>query len=521
MLKKKRLLPKLVLLIFALSCLLSGIQSLAVTPDVWTLKAQIPSGRTTGLAVMNSNGCVYVVGGGTTAFERYFVTSNSWESRANLNAARNNPGVAFGNGSFHVFGGMVSNSPTNTVEKHNFSTNSWSYVANMPTARASMGVVAVDGKIYCIGGEGAGSALLSTVECYDPATDTWTTKASMPTARTGLTVAAVKGKIYAVGGRITGGNCTNVVECYDPATNTWTTKASANSYRTDAAAAVIQNKIYVAGGKNKISAYQRTLEAYDVNTNSWEFLPDIQYQRTDLALVSVYGKLYAFGGASSAGENTTYPEEFFPSTSLKGYWNFGEALKDNSGYDNNINYTESIAVYHDGPFGSYIYKSGNSYLTVPNSSSLNFGTGDFSIACWFKTTETKTYNTIIDKRDATKGYLFLLYNGKPLVQIADGAGYANYYPSTSTTYNDGQWHFFAATADRDSSLKFYMDGTTPIYTANPSARSGDTSNTTNLLITGHRDNMDAYFRGYLDEIRLFNRVLTTSEINDLRTYSVP
>ena len=91
--------------------------------------------------------------------------------------------------------------------------DSWVSKAPMQQARANFGIAVVDEKIYAFGGDGGstmGSGIglpightantLSTNEVYDPATDTWTFKKPMPTARALLGVAVYKNKVYCIGG---------------------------------------------------------------------------------------------------------------------------------------------------------------------------------------------------------------------------------------------------------------------------------------------------------------------------------
>ncbi|WP_010248637.1 LamG-like jellyroll fold domain-containing protein [Acetivibrio cellulolyticus] len=171
------------------------------------------------------------------------------------------------------------------------------------------------------------------------------------------------------------------------------------------------------------------------------------------------------------------------------------------------------------PMGKALQFNGKNGLVVPNSPSINFGTEDFSISCWFKTTNTNINNTILDKRDAVgtnwHGYHLSVYNGKDiLLQMADDLkGWYNFRGSSPVKLNDGNWHFIAVTIDRDSTqgVKIYIDGQLR-SSGNATERWGSIDSTANLLIGKHSDFASNNFIGAIDEVKLFKRVITEAEV---------
>jgi Concanavalin A-like lectin/glucanases superfamily/Beta-propeller repeat len=153
-------------------------------------------------------------------------------------------------------------------------------------------------------------------------------------------------------------------------------------------------------------------------------------------------------------------------------------------------------------------------VSVPSYGALDFGTGDFSVQAWVKTTDAD--GVLLGKRQVTGsgylGYILMVYSGRPLLQMADpAASWANYLATTGPVVNDGQWHLVTATVDRDSPTggKLWLDGT-PVHTFNPIGRAGSLSNASALefgMING-----TSPLAGTLDEVRLYNRVLTANEI---------
>jgi N-acetylneuraminic acid mutarotase len=193
------------------------------------------------------------------------VVADSWVSKAPMQVARGNLGVAVVNGKIYAIGGSVQtkNGPfgftghVGTNEEYDPETDSWVFKASMPTARSGFAIAVYQGKIYCIGGHLENSSKTGVNEVYDPETDTWETKASMPTARWLLQANVVNGKIYLVSG--SGGGTVN--EVYDPATDSWTTKASIPTEAYYAASTVVDDKIYIIGGNST--------QIYDVETDTW------------------------------------------------------------------------------------------------------------------------------------------------------------------------------------------------------------------------------------------------------------
>jgi len=174
------------------------------------------------------------------------------------------------------------------------------------------------------------------------------------------------------------------------------------------------------------------------------------------------------------------------------------------------------------PLGKAVQFNGQNYLSVPNSPSLNFGTGDFSVSCWFKTTNTSSFNTLIDKRikvaSGWQGYHLCVYYGKDIVlQVGDNVkGWYNYLGSSGNTLNDGNWHFVTVTMDRDNTqgVKIYIDGQLK-KVDNATYRTGNIDTNADLLIGKHIEGSYYNFIGAIDEVKLFKRTLTQTEVKKL------
>ena len=174
------------------------------------------------------------------------ISGNSWATKAPMQVARANLGVAVVNGDIYAIGGNtvtgaynwdqgfsygINGGTVNTNEQYDPSTNSWTFKAPMRIPRDSFAIAVFQDKIYCIGGRTSipsySPQTFTTVnEVYDPATDTWQFKAPLPTAQWPLQASVVDGNIYVIGR-------SGVTYVYNPINDSWATKAMAPSVNNE------------------------------------------------------------------------------------------------------------------------------------------------------------------------------------------------------------------------------------------------------------------------------------------------
>ena len=94
----------------------------------------------------------------------------------------------------------------------------------------------------------------------------------------------------------------------------------------------------------------------------------------------------------------------------------------------------------------------------------------------------------------------------------DAAGTGQYVASGGI---DGNWHHLAATRD-GSSLKFYIDGN--LIGSSPTPAGTVIPEMTDWILGYAYNSGFVYWWGYLDDLRIYNRVLTTTEINKLSNF---
>lgn len=178
---------------------------------------------------------------------------------------------------------------------------------------------------------------------------------------------------------------------------------------------------------------------------------------------------------------------------------------------------------------AFTFNGSDSYVSVPDSPSLNFGDQDFSVAAWVKFNTFAGEQVIVEKYIET---LTLPSYGWTLTKLADnslqftGGPKAPYDLPNGITQKlpvltVGSWNLAVATRT-GSTLSLYWNGkllgtTTAVF--NPDSTSslkiGHRGNPTDTV--GSNDNSGFYLNGSVDEIMLFNHALVADEVTNLYT----
>jgi len=218
-----------------------------------------------------------------------------------------------------------------------------------------------------------------------------------------------------------------------------------------------------------------------------------------------------------------YAQCITPPSGMVAWWPLdetsGPTAHDIAGSANNSGTWMNSPTPVNGKVAGALSFSGSNSVDVPDHSELNFGTGDFSIDLWIKTTNASGTRTILDKRTGSvpnvTGYVLFMVNGYIGSQIGDGAGYNNCV-STGFVAN-GNWHHVAVTVDRNnpSGWLHYVDGSAVGTPANPTNYQGSLTNTAPFVMARDLITPSYTFAGTLDEVELFNRALDSLEVRSI------
>jgi len=160
----------------------------------------------------------------------------------------------------------------------------------------------------------------------------------------------------------------------------------------------------------------------------------------------------------------------------------------------------------------------------------NDGTDAYSISCWYKTTDTGSFQMFVSKQKNTSAF-----NGFSLSMRGDlqrfhfflgtTAGNARLAGRTGTisTIRDGNWHHVCLTYDGSQAIggfTLYFDGASESITTEYNNTPTDVSNTVDFNI-GARGSAALFFNGNIDETSYFNTELTASDVTSIYGTGVP
>lgn len=203
-------------------------------------------------------------------------------------------------------------------------------------------------------------------------------------------------------------------------------------------------------------------------------------------------------------------------SSLAAYYKFNSNSLDSSG--NALDGTNfGSPTYTSGKFGDAISLDGTSqYVSVPDSTLLEGSVGNISVFGWVNLTDyTSDGNPhLASKWNAgfSLGWRVLMRSTDILVSIA------NVSTSRGTGVATGSWAHIGFTFN-NSLLKVYQNGVQVGTDANLGART--LANTDAMNIGKRSTATDGYLKGLVDDISVWRRVLTSTEIATLYASSCP
>ncbi|MFQ6043811.1 MAG: LamG domain-containing protein [Candidatus Poribacteria bacterium] len=215
--------------------------------------------------------------------------------------------------------------------------------------------------------------------------------------------------------------------------------------------------------------------------------------------------ILAFISASSAG--------------IVAYWPFdegkGKDAKDASGNGNDGEVHD--AKWVDGRFGKALEFDGN-FVLVPNDDSYNFDKEQsFSIVLWINYKAKGAWQGVLQKFNG--GYPF-----KVEVNPSNNLYFALWdrtnNPGASVGNVSGSWHHAAFVRDRsEKKLYAYLDGV--LKETKDDTIAGTIKNASDLYIGARKPGTAILYYGILDEIAIYDRILSEAEINAAVKGNIP
>jgi hypothetical protein len=223
-----------------------------------------------------------------------------------------------------------------------------------------------------------------------------------------------------------------------------------------------------------------------------------------------------------------------PAIGLVSWWQ-GEGNALDSVSANNGSLVGGV-TYAPGKKGSAFSFDGTGYVLVPHNASLSFSSA-LTIGLWYKPADgfTASYG-LIDKRIGAAGANYGINNSSfagmgvyfddPTVLDGDDTGYGSVFEASR--YNPspapGVFHHLAATYHQISATQVQLDTYLDGLLVRTKVINGNLANTINnspVTIGATSQGGGEFFNGLIDEVTIYNRALSGSEVFTLATVPEP
>lgn len=264
--------------------------------------------------------------------------------------------------------------------------------------------------------------------------------------------------------------------------------------------------------------------------------PDIY---TDAQLASIYSALSSIiQSLKNSIQNIIafLQPKALADTGLLGYWAFdegsGTTATDSSGSGNtgtlinNPTYSSAAPTTFSNPY-SLNFNGTNNYIAINNNPLT--GSSAFSISAWIKYTYASIAwrsDTVISSYDNAFGDGFLIgLNGDSTgakLSFTKRYNYTAGVATANTVLPLNQWTHVAGTVASDGTITIYINGTAQTSTG---IKIGSLRNTNATYIgggySGSSSTVTSFWYGPIDDVRLYNRMLTSDEVAQLASSTPP
>ncbi|TET20575.1 hypothetical protein E3J74_02425 [Candidatus Bathyarchaeota archaeon] len=175
------------------------------------------------------------------------------------------------------------------------------------------------------------------------------------------------------------------------------------------------------------------------------------------------------------------------------------------------------ATFAAGKVGqAFSFDGVDDYVEIPYDPSFNLLS--FTLEAWVKFTQNDAYARIICRPsdgNPTDGYsFFTLSNNRGKIGggvQGEGQPYSVSVSASPSTFADDNWHMASFVRDVEANeISIYVDG--GLYGSYPDSSPGDMEHNYQGIIIGSTDGSTDFFKGLIDEVGIYNRALSASEI---------
>ncbi|MZQ83843.1 hypothetical protein GQF01_17160 [Paenibacillus sp. 5J-6] len=193
-------------------------------------------------------------------------------------------------------------------------------------------------------------------------------------------------------------------------------------------------------------------------------------------------------------------------------------MQDSSGNHTTVT-SQGSPTFTTGQTNQAIHFNGTQqYLNLGSTSNTDFGTGDFSVSFWIRSSGVVNDPSIISNKNWSNG----ANTGWAVILESDGSVKWNFTPAGQSRsdasipgVSDSKWHFITITHHRNGSASLYKDSAL-VTSVNISGKSGSIN--TNYPTAIGQDgtlNYSEHLNADIDHVQLFKRTLSPSEVSNL------
>lgn len=288
----------------------------------------------------------------------------------------------------------------------------------------------------------------------------------------------------------------------------------------------IQSRAKSATVQSDLDNASKQLEVYKLTTSSSDQYPP---DTTTAGLKASTGTTYAYYYNATAntycltGTNTGISYYIATGTPLQngtclisnglvGWWNLNGSVNDTSGNNNNgTNNGATATTGQNGQVnGAYSFNGTSSLISLPNAAAIS-GNNPYTLSAWIQPTDITISNHGILGWGA-----WGTINGVTAFRTQNEGGinglrmywWNNDLAGSAPSLADGRWHHVLTEFD-GSTRSIYVDGAL-IASDNPPVHNAVAAD----VNIGRTDGAE-YFVGSIDDVRIYNRALSASEVQAL------
>jgi hypothetical protein len=236
--------------------------------------------------------------------------------------------------------------------------------------------------------------------------------------------------------------------------------------------------------------------------------------------------LYQLLITNSYGSATSAPVKLWVTMNtfdlgMVAYFPFTQNAHDESGngYDGSVQGASLISDRFGAAGFAYAFDGMNDEIVMRDTTNLNLSSGGLTLCAWVALTGNNIDQHVVSKHvcGSPNGYIIAVYENKPFFFVG---GDIRLLMATDPLPTDGSWHSIVGTFDGEVQ-RLYVDGLLVGTLAKAYTTLNDAPLKVGRYTGGAGCYTPGYFFGYIDDVRVYSRALTTNEVVALYAFEWP